>query len=264
MVSPSNILYSCYVTRNLSNEQFIPEHIFLFQISGSLTINDSEKEYNVKTGEFCLARRNRLAKYIKIPPENGEYKTISIRLDQSFLKSFSNEYGYDTKTFPKGDAVIKIESNDLLKNYINSLKPYLNENEIINKELALLKTKEVVLILLKTNPNLKNVLFDFSEPGKIDLEAFMNQNFKFNVSMERFGYLSGRSLASFKRDFSKIFNSSPGRWLLQKRLNEAHYLIEKRKQKPSEAYLEVGFENLSHFSFAFKQHFGYAPKELLP
>ncbi|RZJ76456.1 MAG: AraC family transcriptional regulator, partial [Flavobacterium sp.] len=30
-----------------------------------------------------------------------------------------------------------------------------------------------------------------------------------------------------------------------------------------EVYYETGFENLSHFSYAFKKHFGYAPTRLI-
>lgn len=33
-------------------------------------------------------------------------------------------------------------------------------------------------------------------------------------------------------------------------------------QKPIDVCYEVGFENLSHFSYAFKKHFGYTPTEL--
>lgn len=228
MISP-NILYSCYVTRNLSNEQFISEHIFLYQFSGSLIINDAEKEYAVQTGEFCLARRNRLARYIKIPPPNGEYKTISVRLDQHFLKDFSKEYGYTADMPAIDDAVINIQPQPLLLNYIQSLSPYFDlTTDGKNEQMLLIKTKEAVLLLLKTNPELKNILFDFSEPGKIDLEAFMNRNFQFNISMERFGYMSGRSLTTFKRDFKKIFKMAPGRWLLQKRLQQAYFLSPKK------------------------------------
>ncbi|WP_420152907.1 helix-turn-helix domain-containing protein, partial [Siphonobacter sp.] len=72
-------------------------------------------------------------------------------------------------------------------------------------------------------------------------------------------YLSGRSLATFKRDFEKIFHLSPHRWLLNKRLQDAYFLIKEKGRKPSEVYLEVGFEDLSHFSFAFKKAFGQPP-----
>ncbi|WP_414655494.1 hypothetical protein [Flavobacterium sp.] len=146
-------------------------------------MNDANKEYSVKTGEFCLAKKNCLAKYIKLPPENGEYKTISVRLDQTFLKAFSKEYGYMADQTANKNAVIKIQSEPLLINYINSLSAYFDLKEVENEQILLLKTKEAVLLLLKTNPELKNILFDFSEPGKIDLEAFMNRNFQFNVPM---------------------------------------------------------------------------------
>jgi AraC-like DNA-binding protein len=126
-----------------------------------------------------------------------------------------------------------------------------------------IKVREAIMILLQTNPSIKNILFDFSEPGKIDLEAYMNEHYKFNVDLNRFAYLTGRSLATFKRDFEKIFNTSPNRWLQKKRLNDAYYLIKEKGWKSSDVYLEVGFKDLSHFSFAFKKTFGIAPSSLV-
>jgi AraC-like DNA-binding protein len=82
------------------------------------------------------------------------------------------------------------------------------------------------------------------------------------VSLQRFAYLTGRSLSAFKRDFKAIFNDTPNRWLVQKRLQEAYFLIGEKDKKASEVYLELGFEALSHFSFAFKKQFGMTATEL--
>ena len=87
----------------------------------------------------------------------------------------------------------------------------------------------------------------------------MRKNYMFNVGMDRFAYLTGRSLATFKRDFEKLFHTSPSRWLQQQRLQQAHHLITEKGRRPSDVYLEVGFEDLSHFSFAFKKAYGVAP-----
>jgi AraC-like DNA-binding protein len=91
----------------------------------------------------------------------------------------------------------------------------------------------------------------------------MEKNFLFNLPLEKFSYLTGRSLTTFKRDFNKTFNTTPQRWLTQKRLELAHYRLVENKLRPIDVCLEVGFENLSHFSFAFKKKFGYSPKQLV-
>jgi AraC-like DNA-binding protein len=91
----------------------------------------------------------------------------------------------------------------------------------------------------------------------------MERNFMFNMPLEKFGYLTGRSITTFKRDFKKAFNTSPQRWLTQKRLELAHYQFVEKNKKPIDVCYEVGFENLSHFSYAFKKQFGYTPTALL-
>jgi AraC-like DNA-binding protein len=256
----SKILYSCYFTRNREGEHFIPEHVFSYQIAGTLTMYDGSKTYTCKEGDFRLSRRNKLAKFVKQPPENGEFKSLSIFLDQPTLREISKEFQIEAgkQTLP-ADATLVLANHPLYKSFMDSLLIYLQLPDEEQVHLMELKIREAVLLLLKVNPEIKDVLFDFSEPGKIDLEAFMLQNFHFNVELQRFAYLTGRSLSTFKRDFEKIFHLTPSRWLIQKRLEEAYYLIHEKRKSPSDVYLEVGFEDLSHFSFAFKKKFGLAP-----
>ncbi|RZJ80598.1 MAG: AraC family transcriptional regulator, partial [Chryseobacterium sp.] len=120
-----------------------------------------------------------------------------------------------------------------------------------------------LIVLLKVQPELKNILFNFQTPGKINLKAFMEKNFRFNLSLERFAYLTGRSISTFKRDFVKEFASTPAKWLQKKRLDEAYFLLKERDFKTTDVYAEVGFEDLSHFSFTFKKQFGVNPSSKL-
>ena len=257
------ILYSCYAARSREGEQFVSEHTFSYQISGSLTLNDGTEEYVFNPGDFRFIKRNQLLKFVKQPPDDGEFKTLSIYLDQQTLRDFSIEYNYKSESKYAKDGVIQLKPDQLLSSLINSLLPYhQSPDQPGNAQLMALKLREAILILLQTNPDLKDVLFDFSEPGKIDLEGFMNKNFHFNVHLKRFAYLTGRSLATFKRDFEKIFHVSPSRWLQKRRLQEAYYLIKEKGKSPSAIYLDLGFEDLSHFSFAFKKTYGVAPSKI--
>jgi len=91
----------------------------------------------------------------------------------------------------------------------------------------------------------------------------MEKNYMFNMPLEKFGYLTGRSLSTFNRDFRKIFQTTPQRWLIQKRLELAYYHLKEKHKRPSDVFLEVGFEDLSHFSYAFKKQFGLVPSALI-
>ncbi len=253
---------SCYIGPEISPEQFIPEHIFMFLAKGNATAYDGDKKYTIKGGEYCLIRKNYLARYTKTE-DNGAFEKVVVVFDEAFLKQFQQKHGIKkTGTVAKG-AFYELQKTPLVPHFVSSLMPYYQGGHQIEGAFDLVKREELLLILLQTNPDLANVLFDFGIPAKIDLEAFMNKNYKFNVGIERFAYLTGRSLSSFKRDFLKVFADTPSRWLIQKRLKEAHFLLTKKQQKPTDIYLDLGFEDLSHFSFAFKKLFGYAPTKLV-
>lgn len=224
-----------------------------------MELNDGITKTIFKEGELYSARKNRLVKFAKYPPKDGEIKTVTLYFDEALLRDFSREYGYQAEKKENVPAYIK-PSQKALASFMYSLLAY--EELPSSEELLRLKQKEALLLMLNYDPGLKDVLFDFSEPHKIDIESFMNKNFHFNVNVERFAYLTGRSLSAFKRDFQKIFGIPPRQWLQYRRLKEAHFLLTQKGRSVSEIYLDLGFENLSHFSFAFKKQFGYPPSSL--
>lgn len=257
-----DILFSCYLHKSRSGEQFIAEHSLGYNISGTMEVFIDGKTHLFKEGDLRFFRRNRLARFSKEPPPGGAFRAVSIFLDQQLLRSISAEHQLQSGGLYCGENALLLKPNPLFRNYMNSLSPYLDETRPLNKALTSLKVKEAVMILMETNPALQDVLFDFNEPGKIDLEAYMTEHYKFNVDLNRYAYLTGRSLATFKRDFERIFNTSPNRWLQQQRLKDAYFLIKEKGAKVSDVYLDVGFKDLSHFSFAFKKTYGITPSKL--
>ena len=257
------ILYSCYDHISREGEHFVSEHVFSYILAGSQILYLKDKTLHFKAGDFRFFRKNQLSRFVKQPPPGGEFKSISVRLDQETLRNISAENNLHIGRSYTGESTLLLEPNNLFYNFIDSLAPYINGSGHFNEVITALKMKEAVMILLQTNPFLKDVLFDFSEPGKIDLEAYMNEHYKFNVDINRFAYLTGRSLAAFKRDFEKIFGTTPNRWLQQKRLNDAYFLIKEKGWKSSDVYMEVGFKDFSHFSFAFKKAYGVPPSRII-
>ncbi|WP_229317343.1 AraC family transcriptional regulator [Larkinella sp. C7] len=222
---------------------------------------DGRNTYTMNPGDAVIARKNQLVRYTKYK-ENDLFEKIIITLDEPFLRRFQERHPVDVPVFANDDSFLLIEKTKFIHSFVHSLEPYYTGDLQIDDTFADLKREELLLILLKANPQLAGVFFNFSVPEKINLEAFMNRNFRFNISLERFAYLTGRSLSSFKRDFQKRFGTTPYHWLKKKRLDEAHFQLSNQHLKPTQVYLEVGFEDLSHFSFAFKQQFGKTPTEV--
>ncbi|MDR3713500.1 MAG: AraC family transcriptional regulator [Puia sp.] len=250
-----------YVIGEISPEQFIADHSFMYVIKGVMRCYDGNKTYTFKSGNYGLARKNRLGRYKK-EKVDGELEKVFIFFDEGFLRMFQEKHKIKPTVYNPADTLVKINTTELIPNFIRSLMPYYRGGGKIDIEFADIKREELLVILLKNQPELAGIFFNYGIPEKINLEEFMNCNYTFNVSIGRFAYLTGRSLSAFKRDFKTIFNETPNRWLVQKRLQEAHFLLDKKNKKPSEIYLDLGFEDLSHFSFAFKKLFGMTPTEL--
>lgn len=258
-----SFVYSCSSESEWGYEQFVPEHILAYQVSGETHVFHQQGTFVLKKNQILLARRNQFAKSLKIPASDKEYKAVSIILKEEDLKKFAatNNIICDKKYSEKYNVVLRPDA--YLKSYFQSLVPYLEQPQRSNKKLAAAKVNEAIELLLHIRPELHDFLFDFNEPYKINLEEFMLKNYQYNAPIEHFAKLVGRSLAGFKRDFVKSFHIPPAKWLKEKRLEEAHYLIHQKNKKPSDIYLDVGFENLSHFYTSFKQKYGVTPNESL-
>jgi AraC-like DNA-binding protein len=256
-----DIKLSCYQDKFFKSDIMFEHHMLIWFISGETKIVQAEGTHIFNKGDIFLIPRNQLATIINYPKDGLPHKTVVMHLTTDWLRNYYESS--HIKSSAAGEQKIRhYNSHPLLESCLASLIPYFEMNDL-PKNLAHLKITEAVTILRTIDPGIDNILSNFEEPGKINLADYMEKNFMFNMPLEKFGYLTGRSLTTFKRDFKKTFDTTPQKWLTKKRLELAHYQFVEKKKKPIDVCYEVGFENLSHFSFAFKKLFGYAPTELL-
>ena len=162
----------------------------------------------------------------------------------------------------KYEPLISIDNNITVHSFFQSMISYFDSNRDPDQSLLELKFRELILTIAD-NPANSELLSYFSlllqEPQAVSLKNTMEDNYCFNLKLEQFAQLSNRSLSAFKRDFQKLYNTTPGKWLLEKRLNHAMHLLTNNGRTVSEASYESGFENQSHFSRVFREHFGVPP-----
>lgn len=257
----SDIKLSCYEDNFFKSDILFDCHMLVWFISGETKIVQADATYFFKKGDIFLIPRNQLATIINYPKDGQPHKTVVMHLSKERLIDYYSRLDVKPKALVS-PRILCYNNHPLLESCLSSLIPYF-EMKDLPETIASLKITEAISILRTIDKDIDNVLANFEKPGKIDLVSYMEKNFRFNLPLEKFSYLTGRSLTTFKRDFSKAFCTTPQRWLTRKRLELAHYQFVEKKSKPIDVCYEVGFENLSHFSYAFKKQFGYSPTELM-
>ncbi|MDF2934167.1 MAG: AraC family transcriptional regulator [Chryseobacterium sp.] len=256
-----DIKLSSYEDKLFKTEVVFDHHMLVWFISGETKIIQADQSYLFTPGDIFLIPRNQLATIINYPKDGLPHKSVVMHLSINRLRAFYANETLKTK-ITATQKILSFDKHPLLESCLASLIPYFDVQEKFPENIASLKITEAISILRTIDKSIDNILANFEEPYKIELADFMEKNFMFNMPLEKFSYLTGRSLSTFKRDFKTIYGTTPQRWLTQKRLKLAHYQLTEKNRKPVEVYLETGFENLSHFSYAFKKHFGVTPTEL--
>lgn len=179
------------------------------------------------------------------------------------LKEFLEKHIQNKETINDETPYFIIRNDVYITSYLNSLSTISNAPPIFMENLLSVKFEELLLYLLQKygkrfESYLKSLIVKETSSFKKMVESKIHSNLK----LEEIAFLCNMSLSTFKRHFINEYKVSPGKWFHDKRLLKAKRLLEEGICKPSELYLEFGYNNLSNFSTAFKNKFGVSPKKV--
>lgn len=231
-----------------------------------MILDNGAEQIHVRKGECVFIPRDHHITMYKKTYQGERYCGIFLMFTRSFLREMYgklsiNKIRPNTDRLP--DGVIKLPQTVELTSLFASMAPYIDPKVKPKDNFMELKLQEGLMALLAIDDRFVPTMFDFNEPWKIDILGFMEENYMYDLTMEEIAHYTDRSLATFKRDFKKISDLTPEKWLIKKRLEKAYELMKTGKKKVVEVYAEVGFRNPSHFSTAFKREFGVAPTALI-
>ena len=230
--------------------------------SGEMVLDNGREQIHAGKGECVFIPRDHHISFLKKACDGERYCGIFLMFTRNFLREMygklpRNSFPADT---PKLEPeVIKLPRTAEITSLFSSMTPYFDANVKPQDDLMHLKLQEGLLALLHIDPRFAPTLFDFNEPWKIDIIDFMNKNYMYEFTLEELAHYTGRSLATFKRDFKKISSLTPEKWLIRKRLEVAYEMMKSGGRRIVDVYAEVGFKNPSHFSTAFKKQYGIPP-----
>lgn len=242
------------------------EHTLVYLCSGELEIEQEGRRTVLHEGECAFMRRDHRMILQRRARQAKPYRSVVLKFSRNFLREFYQQL--DRRSLPayaqrNRDSLYLLPADRPdIRNLFRSVLPLFEAEVKPSEELLRLKMAEGVYVLLNTDKSLYASLFDFTDPWKIDLMDFMEQNYMDDLSLEEMASYTGRSLSTFKRDFRKYSELTPQRWIIRRRLEAACELLRTSQLKVSEVCGKVGFKNLSHFSKIYKERYGVAPTEM--
>ncbi len=237
-----------------------------------LSLQDSKIIFFLK-GEGTFSYDNKRKRHVKskviiyLPPtvncilEIKEDATLFIMLLRNKMwitKWFSLEKLLDVNGRVSEDF-FPLQIKDKINLYLQSLIYYLNDG-LLDTSFYELKVMELFYLLKKYYP--KEELASFFYPlldSDIYFSDFVLSNYSHVKTVKEFAALNHQSISVFEKEFRRVFNETPYRWMKQRKLNRVLHEIKYTKKSFKEICYECGFSSPSQLSDFCKKHFGQPP-----
>ncbi len=243
------------------------EHIgIVFALSGSVVIQTKSCKTLLEEGGGLMIKRSSC---FRMSAFKEDFNGLLCFLDMQGLSTIlSSLPSYVTEPNQiRWIDELKIPSTESIQLFVKSLQLYHQNSFNLSKDwsdISQSKLKELFWLLYHSNiiRELNDFLYSIEKPERFVFDWLIEKHFKDNLTLSELAYLGGYSISTFKRKFETIYNCTPGKWILNRRLEEAFFLLQISNKTITEICYEVGFENPSHFIQAFKAKYGTTPKQL--
>lgn len=259
-----SVIEFSYHTKSRRGSYFLKDHLLLIVRSGVYTLRFGERTYIVRSNELMFIHKSIAIEFEKQGDPNFNYAIdyMMVFLNDTIVEEFLKFAG-TKQLYPMDDVipVTVLPINDRIRSYIESLKPYIEDAEEVSEGLVKIKLMELLFHVADSNERFLYQLMKPMNKDRSNIAEVMEENITNPVSLNDLAFLTGRSLATFKRDFQMIYGTSPLKWIRNRRLEKAKELLVETNSSVTEVCFSSGFENIAHFSKVFKNKFGYPPTE---
>jgi len=258
-----SVIDQCIATAGDKGTFFLEQHQLYVVLGGEVRLTCGKQTCVVRKNEMVLLRRAHSVSYEKKGDEyTGLFESLLFAITDELISDFLTQQHITIPQMTEEFGVKVSPMSERLVAYCWSLSPYFNDPSQTNPGLLRLKVMELLYNVMDCSKNIFRQMLQLRQPVKTDIHRVVEENYTSPISLEELAYLSGRSLSSFKRDFQSIYNTTPAKWIREKRLSKARQMLQSSQMSVADVAYSLGFENPTHFSRIFKQQYGISPSTL--
>jgi len=235
---------------------------FSFLLEGHKEVFSDVKPTAISNTEFLLMKAGKCLMTEKLTDTNNSYRSILFFFSNEAVFQFARKYSIALSKDTKRKTIQSIPFDRYLRSFAESLIDLNNLSQSNKNKVLQVKFEELMLYLTDTlgNDFLESLMIDVSDYDYHFREVIENNKLN-KLTLNELAFLANMSLSTFKRKFEHYFHTSPSKWFQERRLEYAVFLLKNEKKRPSDIYLEIGYDSLTNFIQAFKAKFGKTPKQ---
>lgn len=262
-VNPDLLVYDYKMTSDVVKHKVnLSRHMLSFLQVGKKQVHFADASVAVNKSQSLLIKKGN-SLWTELPDIGEIYYCKLFFFSEKELTRFLLKHVPNQQPPTEDSPYFVIENDPYIAAYISSLSLIAKNPTVFMDNLLSVKFEEIMLYLKsKYGKSFEQYLQSLVSKEMSPFRKIIESNVYSNLSLEEISFLCNMSLSTFKRYFTNEYQTSPGKWLQDKRLQKAKEILEHGHEKPSEIYLKFGYSNLSNFSIAFKNKFGVSPKEV--
>ena len=240
------------------------EACFMYLLEGSFQFRTPERVLKFNEGDAFLAK---CSDYFFEQNEShhekiSQTKGIGIYLYPSIVKELF-DFDLSISDFETDYDATKVNIDDMMKNFINSIDFLLKNPSISNDSMIKVKLKEFLLLLSKTEnaPTLLDFVASLFKPYEYDFKSIIEKNIYSTLSIAELAKLCGMSISTFQRTFHSVFMQTPTKYILEQRMLKAQKMLRNKSTRISDIAYDCGYQSISTFNRLFKKSFNLSPTE---
>lgn len=225
--------------------------IWQYTISGCGLLRCGNEYYKIHPGSAMLVLLPQDHEY-KVDPDTGYWEFEFITMFGSECVRIGKEI-----QISHGPLLIHEENSESLQ----CAKKIMQETESDTCRLSIL-AYEFIMLLGKEFHGGGLRRFDNSSCGLLAAHNLALKKFADQLSVQEMADVAGLSYAHFIREFTKMFNISPGALLNNLQMEMAAALINRSQLPLKEVAERCGFSSVQYFCRVFKRHFKVTPQTM--
>lgn len=258
-----------WVTLETPMEQSVPlpsEACFAYIMEGDNHALSVKPEIKAEAGQIILSLCGNTVGQMLSEQEKGQVSTVVVHFHAKILKQAYQDAPpafWKELEAPVVQYIVQLAASELVKKYFESLIYLFEYREAVSEEILILKLKELIALLMKTDnsPQILQIMRSLFSKRTFSFKEVVDAHICTPATVENLAMLTNHSLSSFKREFKRIYDDTPASYIMDKRAEKVASLLSASDESISHIGYDCGFTSPAHLSRVFKNKYGVTPSE---